>query len=292
MLANFVLQYNRFFMNHFGRVVRLSLVHRWTILLSVLCALGVAVLWGGNITAVYPLVEVVLDGKSSGEWLSGEIEERQETILRLEEKILLANEAITTSASATEKAEKQSSLAKYRERVAAEQLSLKWYQTALPYAEKYAPQGAFSTLLWICVLLLVGTILKSLFRVIGQVLVARVGYLTIYDLRKEFYRHTLRMDLASLDEQSRGDIIARFTTDLGMISAGLQTLFCQAVREPLKAVACLVGAAYVSWRLLLLTLFVAPIAGYLINRLAQSLKRANRRAMVELAASTIYSARR
>ena len=36
------------------------------------------------------------------------------------------------------------------------------------------------------------------------------------------------------------------------------------------------------WRLLLLSLVITPLAIYLINRLGQSIKRANRRAMEEL----------
>ena len=40
----------------------------------------------------------------------------------------------------------------------------------------------------------------------------------------------------------------------------LGRLLGDAVREPLKMIACLVGAAMVSWRLLLLTIIVAPMA--------------------------------
>ena len=41
-------------MNNFARVVRLALRHRLTIVGTVLSALAVAVLWGGNIGASIP----------------------------------------------------------------------------------------------------------------------------------------------------------------------------------------------------------------------------------------------
>ena len=47
--------------------------------------------------------------------------------------------------------------------------------------------------------------------------------------------------------------------------------------------ACLAFAAIICWRLLLLTLIVTPVAAYLIRWLAKMLKRANRRAMEEMA---------
>ena len=48
--------------------------------------------------------------------------------------------------------------------------------------------------------------------------------------------------------------------------------------------ACFAVAASVSWRLLLLTLVIAPIAGLTIHLLAKAIKRAHRRAMQELSA--------
>jgi ATP-binding cassette subfamily B protein/subfamily B ATP-binding cassette protein MsbA len=48
--------------------------------------------------------------------------------------------------------------------------------------------------------------------------------------------------------------------------------------------ACLAVAAFISWRLLLLTMIVAPIAGFSIHWLAKALKRAHRREMQEMSA--------
>jgi ATP-binding cassette subfamily B protein/subfamily B ATP-binding cassette protein MsbA len=55
------------------------------------------------------------------------------------------------------------------------------------------------------------------------------------------------------------------------------------VLEPLKMIACLAGAAMISWRLLAVSLIVAPLAGYVMVRLAKSLKKANRKSMEEMA---------
>src|SRR5208283_5253461 len=60
-------------MSNFGRVVRLALQYRLTFAGAIASALVVAVLWGANIGAVYPFVEVVFEGKSLQQWVDREI---------------------------------------------------------------------------------------------------------------------------------------------------------------------------------------------------------------------------
>ncbi len=51
-------------MNNFGRAIRMALLYRWTFASSVLCAILVAVMWGGNLGTIYPFVEVAFRGQS------------------------------------------------------------------------------------------------------------------------------------------------------------------------------------------------------------------------------------
>jgi ATP-binding cassette subfamily B protein/subfamily B ATP-binding cassette protein MsbA len=74
----------------------------------------------------------------------------------------------------------------------------------------------------------------------------------------------------------------RFTGDINCAFAGVNVLIGRMVLEPLKAIACLIGAALISWRLLIVSLLVAPIAVFVMVKLSQALKRANRRAMEEM----------
>ena len=105
--------------------------------------------------------------------------------------------------------------------------------------------------------------------------------LVAFDLRKQLYHHLLRMDLGEFGEQRTGTIMSRFNVDLAYIAGGLNCLLGRAILEPMKGLACLIGAGFVCWRLLLFSLLLAPLAGFLIRTLARSIKRANRRAMEE-----------
>ena len=64
-------------MKNFGRALRLALHYRWTFAGSVVCALMIAVLWGGNIGTVYPIVEVAFQGQSLHQWVDVRIRDNQ-----------------------------------------------------------------------------------------------------------------------------------------------------------------------------------------------------------------------
>ncbi len=133
----------------------------------------------------------------------------------------------------------------------------------------------------IIALLMVATVVKNAFIFGNSMLVERIVQLVAFDLRKDLYQHTLKMDLSEFGEERTGSMLSRFNLDLGYLLKGLRCLFGKAIREPLKGAVCLVGAALISWRLLAFSLLLTPLAALLIRSLAGSIKRANRRAMEE-----------
>lgn len=275
---------------NFGRVVRMAIRYKFTFAASVFSALMVAVLWGVNIGAVYPVVEVVFKNKSMQQWIDEKIVENKTTIAtktaeveKLQQKLASVNKE-SDKGGAWEIQKALNVATDERDRATK---SLWAAETAQPYIHAYLPADPFQTLVFITVFLLVGTVVKDFFLVANNVLVARMSQLAVFDLRKLFYRRTLRMDLATFGEDGTADLMSRFTNDMTQVAGGLDSLFGKLIREPLKMIACLALAAAISWRLLLLTLVVTPVAAFAIRWLAKTLKRANRKAMEEMA--SIYT---
>jgi len=269
-------------MKNFFRVLQLAFRYRVTLVLSLVCALGVAILWGANIGTVYPFVEVAFQGESLQEWIDREIAGAQETIARKNEEAGQLRRELE-DAPAEAQRDLHVKLHLIESRVEAEEKAVGRYQWLKPYINDYLPHDPFQTLALITALLLLGTILKDLFLIGNNILVARLAELSTFELRKLFYRRTLRMDLARFGQEGTADLMSRFTHDMQHVTAGLATLFGRLVREPLKMAACLFGAALICWRLLILSLLIAPVAAWLIHWLGKVLKRANRRAMEEMA---------
>jgi ATP-binding cassette subfamily B protein/subfamily B ATP-binding cassette protein MsbA len=260
-------------MNNFGRALRLALRHRLLLGLSVLCALMVGLCWGGNITIVWPVVEVTFKGQTLRDWIKQRTADAQAKIDRTQQQALVANDPVARQIAQRQLADDRKALARL--------VRLR------PYIDRYAPDDPFLTLVVFIAALLVGLVIKNIFFVAHSVIVDCMSHLAVLDLRKEFYRRTLKLDLATFSREGTSDLMSRFTYDIESLSSGLSQLLGKAVREPLKMVVCFVGAAWVCWRLLLISLIIAPLGAYLVGRLAKLLKRANRRAMEEM--SQIYS---
>ncbi|MEX2316185.1 MAG: ABC transporter ATP-binding protein [Pirellulales bacterium] len=327
-------------MVNFGRALALALAHRVNVVSCVLTAVAVALLWGGNLTAVYPVVQVIMNDQSLPEWVDQALAESQmevaensrwfhqlaqlrahepeemraqidaeitrrraelATIVNLPnrkgndvliaEKTRLKNSIRVLEGLSGSPAEEIEEQVAAESRRAEEQIDVYQSRAArfgwlAPVAHRWMPSTPFGTLMVVCLFVLVCTLLRSMFRIWNSIGVARLGNLVGYDLRTDFYRQVLQLDVASFTEEGRGDLMNRCTTDLNSVNQGVQRLFGQTLLEPLKVLVCFCIAAWVSWRLLLLTIVVAPLAGYAIHWLGRALKRTHRRAMQEL--SLIY----
>jgi subfamily B ATP-binding cassette protein MsbA len=324
-------------MNHFGRALKMAFRHRWNVVACILTSLAVAVLWGGNLTAVWPVVDVIMNDSSLPEWVDQqiarsesevanskhwlaelnelshddtevaaervqvEIEKRQQAIeqiidgapdkgswsdARIAERTRQLNmlQRLETLRTASPKDLPGKLAAEEKEalhQIELHQERAERYGWIAPYAHRWLPTTPFDTLVLVCVFVFVATVLKSIFKIWNSVLVSRIGNQVSLDLRNDFYRQILRLDMAHFTEQGRGDLMNRCTGDLGSVGQGVQRVFGQAVLEPLKMVVCLSIAAYVSWQLLLLTIIIAPLAGYTIHWLGKALKRTHKQAMQE-----------
>lgn len=268
-------------MRNFARAIRLSLRYRWTFFFSLVCALGVGVFWGANIGAVYPFVEVVFQGESLQKWAERKLKAAQEQAAQYTAEAAGLRKALAEAPEA-ERSHLEAKLALVQSRLAAEERTQRVYQALQPYL-RFLPDSPFQTLVLVIGLLILGTLIKCLFQFWHGVLVGRLAALGEFELRKLFYRRTLRLETAAFTNEDTTDLMSRFTYDMENVTFGLNVLFGKMVREPLKAGACLVGAAWVCWPLLVLTLLVAPAAVWAIHWLGKMLKRANRRAMEGMA---------
>lgn len=274
-------------MSNFNRALRLAFSHRLNLAGCVFTSLMVAALWAVNLVAVWPIVDAVMQDMAIPQWIDQQIDTKETQISALNaERRSLLMAVPHTSPDGLPKIDQ--SLRQIRQdRIVLEKqvANAAWIK---PFADKYLPRTPFQTLLCVCAFVMIGTLVKNVFRVANVLLVARLGWRTARDIRNDFYSKVLRLNMADFSDSGRGDLMNRCGGDIASIGMGVQTVIGQAVREPLKMAACFVGAAYFSWRLLLLTIIVAPVAAIAINWISKALKRANRRAMEEF--SLIYEA--
>ena len=242
-----------------------------------------ALLWGGNIGAVYPFMKVAFEGKSLQQCVDGELDKTRHAIAERSDRLETLQQKYP-AASAEDRPAIESEIGDIKWRLSSDRWAEWAYSGMKPYLDRYLPADPFQTLAVVTLALLLGTLLKDAFIISNNVMAARLAQLATFDLRKRFYRRTLRLDLATFNDEGTSDLMSRFTNDMQNVASGLESLFGRLICEPLKMIACLAGAA-----LHLLAALAAcrwssprwprwPSAGW-----RKTLKRANRRAMEEIA---------
>jgi subfamily B ATP-binding cassette protein MsbA len=287
-------------MQNFKRAFKIALRHRLNVATCAFSAAVVALLWGGNLTAVYPVVEVIMNDHALPDWMDQKVDEAQRELkdtqrwaahlekvqgddateiqknvlaeiklreaeldehrknsaltwdnVQIAEKTRLENEIKRLKAIADlqpdqlapkvfqEISDAKKHEADYETRIA----RFAWIS---PAAHRWLPTTPFGTLMVVCLFVVMCTLLKGFFRIWNSIAVSRLGSLLGYDLRMDFYRQVLRLDMASFTETGRGDLMNRCTTDLNSITVGVQRIFGQAMLEPLKVIVCLSIAAWVN----------------------------------------------
>lgn len=258
----------------FARVLKLAFRRWWALAGIVVTSLAIAVLWSANISAVLPIVDVVFAGDTLPEYVDQNLQTAEQLASDTQSKIDQVRSGVPI--------ETDESLDELRDSLDRQTQKAEWYAAAKPWFDAYAPTTPFRTLLLILLLLVVGTGLKLIALTVNMMLVQYMAGRTAIDLREIFFRKALRLDLDSFGENGSADLTARLTNDVALVTAGVSTLLGRMIREPLKMTACLVGAACVCSRLLLLVLVVSPILAIVMQQLSRAIRRASRRAMEEM----------
>ncbi|MDR0392172.1 MAG: ABC transporter ATP-binding protein/permease [Planctomycetaceae bacterium] len=258
-------------MSNFWRAVYKTFQYRFLIIFTVVCALMIGLLWGGNIGALaYPITEICLKKGTFTTWLNDKIEQNQIKINELNSSIQKTENQNTNNNNLTFRL----NTLKY---------SQDFYLGLLPIVQKYTPTTPFGTVLFLIVIVLIGTIAKIFFIVFHGITSARIAQLSAMEIRKELFNKMISHDINYFNQSGIADTMSRFTNDLTILTTGLNVIYGKILREPIKMIVCLAIAAYISWQLLIITILLVPLAALAIRWLARSIKRVVRRSMEEIA---------
>jgi subfamily B ATP-binding cassette protein MsbA len=268
-------------MRNFLRVVQLTLRRRLTFVAAVACSIGVALLWGGNLALIKPIIEVVFAGQTPHALVRAKVAAAEQEHAELARQLAAARAELTATPP-HQHAERQRQVEFLEQRLAAQERLVAAVRMMRDQVLRWLPDSTFAALVGFLVLFLIATLIKDALLVGNLVLVERLTQLAMLDLRNQMLRKTLVMEMAHFGEGHSSHILHRINGDVHCVLAGVNVLCGRFILEPLKMVAFLAGAAWICWKLLLISLLVAPPAAYVLVRLTRSLRKANKRAMEEM----------
>lgn len=248
--------------------------YRRQIFFSIICALLVSAFWSMNLSITFPIVRVLFNGDTLHETVDREIEE-----LRAEIREYRSSLEVVGDADVAEQARLQRKINDTSQLMLTRQLTK-------DYVLPFIPNDKFQTILMILGLVVTATVVKGLFVYLQEILVGSLVTAASNDIRADVFSSALKLDSQSLTGLGTANLTSRLTNDVGEMGLGLRLFGADLVREPLKALLCILVALYINWRLTALGILVLPLIGVLFSRSGRKLRKSSRQTLETM--SSIY----
>ena len=210
-------------MNKFARLMPYVWPSRHKLFVSFGFAALVALLWGGNLATVFPIVKVLLEGESLQQYVQREMKDAsgERDYYETEVHALDAQLAQATEADRLELMQKKVRL---ESKIASVSTIVARFQWVSVYLLPWMPEDQFDTFAMILGGFMVMTLLKLAACFVEEILVGSVVQLTIMRIRKALFRKVLSLDYQTLTRKGTPDLMSRFTYDVETLAQGLNLL--------------------------------------------------------------------
>ena len=264
-------------MTYFVRALR-DAAKSWPLLLAAfLCSAGVASLWGANIAALFPIIEVTLNGDSLQEWNARRINDARKRIeINVQQEAAINGQIASGLLSADETTSARNTLDTVAMSKRGDEALLYSSEKLDPWLHRFLPDDPFTTVLWVVAFVVASTFIKHAFLLTNTLLVSWVAMNISRDIRLKVFNKALAVDRAQFMRHGSAGFMAQVTGTSDMLASGITSVFGGAVTEPLKILACLGGAFCISWQLTLACLTLAPLVGFMmvwLNRRIRGISR-------------------
>ena len=279
-------------MRNFARALAYSRPYSLRLAGSFAAAICVAAFWFGSLSAIYPILKIMMDKSSLQEWSAGEIAEHEKQANDAEKRknLVATSRRIDdlTQALATNPNDQylraqiiRDTLARAKmEQEFADASSKLWRLQQLDaHVIRHLPSDNFDTFLVISAAVLASMVAKGFFEFWQEYLVGGVVSKSLLHLRNRFFQASLHLSPRQVQELGTSELMARVTNDAEQVGMGMKILYGKMIVEPLKMFGCVAGACLISWQLTVLFICLVTPAVVALTRVSRSMKKATRRVL-------------
>ncbi|PYS21000.1 MAG: hypothetical protein DMF72_18840 [Acidobacteria bacterium] len=152
--------------------------------------------------------------------------------------------------------------------------------TATPFAlQRLIPATGLHAWRMIALLLIVFTVIKGIAEYFSTYWMAYIGQSSILRLRQELYNHILAQSASFFERHRTNYLVSRLISSAAAIEAAVTHTLRDMLREGFTLIAFMATSFYVSWRLTLGSLLIAPPVAGLTMRFGRSLRKLARESL-------------
>ena len=142
------------------------------------------------------------------------------------------------------------------------------------------PESKTQGITIIIILMGIFTVMRCTARFYQQYLADKVVHTAVVNLRKDVFSHVLNMPVGFFENEHPSDTVSRLVRDTEQLTSGTKAMFGKALLEPMKAMALIVGAMIINFKLSIIFMCSGPFVVVVIAQLGRKIKRATRKSLM------------
>lgn len=163
-----------------------------------------------------------------------------------------------------------------------------WVIDRVQSSMKFVPRGQSQTtkrkaIIFIILVMAVVTTIRCFARFVQNYLAEKIVQTAIAEVRQDCFAKVMDMPVGRFSHQGTSDTTSRIVGDTAAAARGVKILLGKALREPMKAIAVLAGAMFISPKLCLIFLAMAPVTIGLFGVLGKRIRKATMKSLVSSA---------
>ena len=133
------------------------------------------------------------------------------------------------------------------------------------------------TLKVLCLTIILIFVLKNIFLYLKNLTMSYVQLRIVTHLRNRIYAHLQTLSLSFFHRRKSGDLSSVVLHDVNQLNQSIGTTFQKIIVEPINILAFTILLFIISWKLMLVALFIIPFSQFVIQTIGQSIRRKARR---------------
>ncbi|MFA8299594.1 MAG: ABC transporter ATP-binding protein [Hyphomicrobiales bacterium] len=144
-------------------------------------------------------------------------------------------------------------------------------------------EGKLSALAIICVFISISFLLRNISRYFALFFMAKVRVGALRDMRKGIYDKLLVLPISFYKNRKKGDVLARFSTEVQEIEYSIMNYLEMLFRDPITIIINFSLLLFISAKLTVFVVIILPVTGYVIGKVGKTLRKESTKGQQEYA---------
>ena len=166
------------------------------------------------------------------------------------------------------------------------------------YLAKHAiTEGRYSTLVLICIFLVVMVFLKNMFTFLSTFFLSDLVQSSIKKLREKMYQKILVLPMSFFSDERKGNLLSTFSADLKETELAIKATTNAIFKDPFYVIGYFATLFIISFKLTFFIVLFLPLAGLIISKISNGLKKRSKKGqenlgdILSLAEETLFGLR-